>query len=157
MCKHVTNAQVSIRAPCCKKWFDCSKCHNESADHSLKKQWTMTLACKKCRKCFRLDMQDFDPETDEYCPSCDNHFVIEAQGSSVDNNDGAVMVALEGTVDMIKDDRSKQRQRNNLHTDHRESPSYVSVGERGTSVEKEKNAMQNIASSSSGFSYTFNL
>jgi hypothetical protein len=37
----------------------------------------MTFACKKCRKCFRKDAQQFE-EADEYCPHCDNHFVLEA-------------------------------------------------------------------------------
>ncbi|KAJ9482223.1 hypothetical protein VN97_g11214 [Penicillium thymicola] len=38
----------------------------------------MIFACKKCKKCFRKDAAEFD-ETDEYCPHCDNHFVIEAR------------------------------------------------------------------------------
>ena len=37
----------------------------------------MTFACKKCKKCFRKDVQEFE-ESDEYCPHCDNHFVLEA-------------------------------------------------------------------------------
>lgn len=77
MCKHVLNAQVSIRAPCCRKWFDCAECHREQETHPLKKTTEMTFACKKCKKCFRKDATEFD-ETDEYCPHCDNHFVIEA-------------------------------------------------------------------------------
>jgi len=38
----------------------------------------MTFACKKCKKCFRKETQDWD-ESDEYCPHCDNHFVIDAK------------------------------------------------------------------------------
>ena len=38
----------------------------------------MVFACKKCKKCFRKDMNEFD-ESDEFCPHCDNHFVIEAK------------------------------------------------------------------------------
>ena len=38
----------------------------------------ITLACKKCKHVFRKDLSDFDPETDEYCPYCDNHYVIDA-------------------------------------------------------------------------------
>ncbi|CRG87482.1 hypothetical protein PISL3812_04500 [Talaromyces islandicus] len=38
----------------------------------------MTFACKKCKKCFRKDTSEFE-ESDEYCPHCDNHFVIEAK------------------------------------------------------------------------------
>jgi Zn finger protein HypA/HybF involved in hydrogenase expression len=37
----------------------------------------MVFACKKCKKAFRKDAQEFD-ESDEYCPHCDNHFVIDA-------------------------------------------------------------------------------
>jgi DNA-directed RNA polymerase subunit RPC12/RpoP len=38
----------------------------------------MIFACKKCKKTFRKDMRDYD-EVDEYCPHCDNHYVIEAK------------------------------------------------------------------------------
>jgi acetyl-CoA carboxylase beta subunit len=37
----------------------------------------MVFACKKCKKCFRKDAQEFE-ESDEYCPHCDNHFVLDA-------------------------------------------------------------------------------
>ena len=37
----------------------------------------MTFACKKCKKCFRKDPKEFE-EADEYCPHCDNHFVLDA-------------------------------------------------------------------------------
>ncbi|CAG8956340.1 hypothetical protein HYALB_00013426 [Hymenoscyphus albidus] len=77
MCKHILNAQVSIRSPCCRKWFDCAECHMETETHALKQQTEMTFACKKCRKVFRKDAQEFE-ESDEYCPHCDNHFVLEA-------------------------------------------------------------------------------
>ncbi|KAJ9629749.1 hypothetical protein H2203_002130 [Taxawa tesnikishii (nom. ined.)] len=77
MCKHVLNAQVSIRSPCCRKWFDCAECHAESESHQLKPTLEMVFACKKCRKCFRKDVQEFE-ESDEYCPHCDNHFMLDA-------------------------------------------------------------------------------
>ena len=77
MCKHILNAQVSIRAQCCKKWFDCIECHQSVSDHDLLKTNEMIFACKKCKKVFRKDLTDFD-ESDEFCPNCDNHFVIEA-------------------------------------------------------------------------------
>ena len=35
------------------------------------------FACKKCKKAFRKDGETFE-ESDEYCPHCDNHFVLEA-------------------------------------------------------------------------------
>ncbi|EXJ91904.1 hypothetical protein A1O3_00454 [Capronia epimyces CBS 606.96] len=155
MCKHILNAQVSIRSPCCRKWFDCAECHAEQEDHPLMQSFDMrlrcpypntsqpnpeaemnpnpkpnpaqpshglghgygygygygpaepksqqpdiyerakararvqatmlkfeprlaqTFICKKCRKAFRKNTKDWD-ESDEYCPNCDNHFVIEA-------------------------------------------------------------------------------
>ncbi|KFY70120.1 hypothetical protein V501_10087 [Pseudogymnoascus sp. VKM F-4519 (FW-2642)] len=78
MCKHVLNAQVSIRSPCCRKWFDCAECHHETEDHELLQKMDMTFACKKCKKAFRKDAAVFE-ESDEYCPHCDNHFVLEAK------------------------------------------------------------------------------
>jgi len=77
MCKHILNAQVSIRAPCCKQWFDCAECHAETQSHRLAKSTEMTFICKKCKKAFRKDTTEFD-ESDEYCPHCDNHFVLDA-------------------------------------------------------------------------------
>ncbi|GAA5822606.1 hypothetical protein JCM3770_000616 [Rhodotorula araucariae] len=84
MCKvrpsshHILNAQASIRAPCCKKWFDCAECHGEVSDHPLARVTEMAFLCKKCRKAFRKDMGHYE-ESDEYCPHCDNHYVIEAK------------------------------------------------------------------------------
>jgi uncharacterized CHY-type Zn-finger protein len=69
--KHILNAQVAIRSPCCKLWFDCAQCHAESQSHSLKQAMEMVFACKKCKKCFRKDMNEFE-DSDEYCPHCDN-------------------------------------------------------------------------------------
>ncbi|RKF53334.1 hypothetical protein OnM2_106013 [Erysiphe neolycopersici] len=37
----------------------------------------MVFVCKKCKKAFRKDTSEFD-DSDEYCPHCDNHFVLEA-------------------------------------------------------------------------------
>ncbi|KAJ6256647.1 hypothetical protein Dda_8512 [Drechslerella dactyloides] len=78
MCKHVLNAQVSIRSPCCRKWFDCPDCHTESETHPLLKVAELTLVCKKCKKAFRKDSREFE-EADEYCPHCDNHYVLAAK------------------------------------------------------------------------------
>lgn len=72
--KHILNAQVSIRAPCCKLWFDCPECHAESQSHKLAKTTEMAFLCKKCKKAFRKDMAAYE-ESDEYCPHCDNHYV----------------------------------------------------------------------------------
>lgn len=75
--KHILNAQVAIRSPCCRKWFECAECHAESQDHPLAQALELIFACKKCKKCFRKDMKEFE-DSDEYCPHCDNHFVLEA-------------------------------------------------------------------------------
>jgi uncharacterized CHY-type Zn-finger protein len=76
--KHILNAQVSIRSPCCRKWFDCAACHAETESHPLQQTTEMTFVCKKCRKAFRKDMSTWE-DADEFCPNCDNHFVIEAK------------------------------------------------------------------------------
>ncbi|GJN94725.1 hypothetical protein Rhopal_007816-T1 [Rhodotorula paludigena] len=78
MCKHILNAQASIRAPCCRKWFDCAECHAEVSDHPLARTTEMAFMCKKCRKAFRKDMSTYE-ESDEFCPHCDNHYVIDAK------------------------------------------------------------------------------
>ncbi|CAB4408993.1 unnamed protein product [Rhizophagus irregularis] len=61
--------------------LDCADCHAEVSDHQLSKTLEMVFACKKCKKCFRKDMENFD-ETDEYCPHCDNHYVLDAKTPS---------------------------------------------------------------------------
>ena len=57
MCKHILNAQVAVRAPCCKRWFDCPECHADATDHELMKTTEMIFACKKCKKVFRKDIK----------------------------------------------------------------------------------------------------
>ncbi|PLN85458.1 hypothetical protein BDW42DRAFT_160505 [Aspergillus taichungensis] len=102
MCKHILNAQVSIRSACCRKWFDCAECHMEQESHALKKSPEMVFACKKCKKCFRKDSAEFE-ESDEYCPHCDNHFVLEA----VTPKPALQVEGEDARVDnrMLKDDR----------------------------------------------------
>ncbi|EFQ27131.1 CHY zinc finger [Colletotrichum graminicola] len=105
MCKHILNAQVAIRSPCCKKWFDCADCHHEQEKHPLMQSLEMVFACKKCKKCFRKDATEFE-ESDEYCPHCDNHFVIEAKTPKA-------AISVEGEdarkdSRMIKDERVRQ-------------------------------------------------
>jgi len=78
MCKHILNAQVQLRAQCCKRWFDCAECHQEVSDHPILKTNELVFGCKKCRKVFRKDATQWE-EADEFCPGCDNHFYIEAQ------------------------------------------------------------------------------
>ncbi|KAK5990097.1 hypothetical protein PT974_08361 [Cladobotryum mycophilum] len=64
----------------------------------------MTFACKKCKKAFRKDADEFE-ESDEYCPHCDNHFVIEAKtpkaALSIESDDVRV------DSRMLRDDRVK--------------------------------------------------
>ncbi|KAF9783849.1 CHY zinc finger-domain-containing protein [Thelephora terrestris] len=104
MCKHILNAQVSIRAPCCKQWFDCAECHAETQSHRLAKATEMTFICKKCKKAFRKDVTEFE-ESDEYCPHCDNHFVLDAltpkAALTVEGEDPRV------DARMLKDERTK--------------------------------------------------
>nr|KAJ3422709.1 hypothetical protein HK105_006825 [Polyrhizophydium stewartii] len=97
------SATVSIRSPCCKKWFDCPECHQEASDHELKRTTEMVFACKKCKKVFRKDLREYD-ETDEYCPHCDNHYVIEAKTPQM-------AVGVEGDDPrLLRDMRAKQMQ-----------------------------------------------
>ncbi|KIW42844.1 uncharacterized protein PV06_06352 [Exophiala oligosperma] len=105
MCKHILNAQVSIRSACCKKWFDCAECHAEQESHPLLQTFDMTFICKKCRKAFRKDTRDWD-ESDEYCPNCDNHFVIDAKTPQA-----ALKIESDDTrmdARMLKDERVRQ-------------------------------------------------
>jgi uncharacterized CHY-type Zn-finger protein len=141
MCKHVLNAQVSIRAPCCKKWFDCAECHNERTDHELKKQPEMVLGCKKCRKVFRITVDDFE-ETDEYCPGCDNHYYIAAK---TPEQRGQVVLGFEGSMDMIQDERAAPHTPS-LHRDHRL--------ESGTGAAPSASAVPPPASASSAQMHT---
>lgn len=66
----------------------------------------MIFACKKCRKCFRKNATEFE-EADEYCPHCDNHFIIEAKtpraALSIESED----VRMDSK--MLKDERAKQQ------------------------------------------------
>ena len=47
-------------------------------DHELEPTMELVLLCKKCKRAFRKDVSEFE-EADEYCPHCDNHYVIEAK------------------------------------------------------------------------------
>ena len=105
------NAQVAIRAPCCKKWFDCPDCHEDfwQGECELMKTMELVLACKKCKKVFRKQVEEYE-EADEYCPHCDNHYVIEAKTPLTE---GTLKIEFlfekghEGKV--FKDEREKER------------------------------------------------
>ncbi|KAL6869376.1 hypothetical protein ACO1O0_000701 [Amphichorda felina] len=111
MCKHILNAQVAIRSPCCRKWFDCAQCHQEQESHELMQAFEMIFACKKCKKCFRKDAQEFE-ESDEYCPHCDNHFVIDAKtpkaALSIESDD----VRMDSK--MLKDERVQDQRKRTI-------------------------------------------
>ncbi|KIM99618.1 hypothetical protein OIDMADRAFT_55533 [Oidiodendron maius Zn] len=121
MCKHILNAQVAIRSPCCRKWFDCADCHHETESHPLAQRTEMIFACKKCKKTFRKDAQEFE-ESDEYCPHCDNHFVIDAMTPKP-------MLKIEGEdarIDsrMLKDERVRQEEQRSIF-DVKEAPNKL--------------------------------
>ena len=65
----------------------------------------MTFICKKCKKAFRKDAREFE-DADEYCPHCDNHFVLEAvtpkPALKVEGEDARI------DARMLKDDRVRQ-------------------------------------------------
>lgn len=65
----------------------------------------MTFACKKCKKCFRKDATEFE-DADEYCPHCDNHYILEA----VTPKAALRVEGEDARMDnrMLKDDRLKQ-------------------------------------------------
>jgi acetyl-CoA carboxylase beta subunit len=69
------------------------------------------FACKKCKKCFRKDATEFD-ESDEYCPHCDNHFVIDAvtpkAALQVEGDDARI------DSRMIKDDRVREHKEKSI-------------------------------------------
>lgn len=82
MCRHVLNAQVAVRAPCCQRFFDCPQCHADVSNHPLARTTEMAFVCKKCRRAFRKDLERFEEGSDEFCPYCDNCYVIDANVGS---------------------------------------------------------------------------
>jgi DNA-directed RNA polymerase subunit RPC12/RpoP len=65
----------------------------------------MVFVCKKCKKAFRKDAREFE-DSDEYCPHCDNHFVLDALTPKASLN----VEGEDARVDnrMIKDERQRQ-------------------------------------------------
>ena len=66
------------------------------------------FGCKKCKHVFRKNIlysllsvftsRDFD-EADEYCPNCDNHFVIDAEtkkSKAINEGKAGVVVGVQG-------------------------------------------------------------
>ena len=68
------------------------------------------FACKKCKKVFRKDVTEFE-DADEYCPHCDNHYIIEAKTPMTEG-----VLKIEFTMEkgheneIFKDDRQKPRE-----------------------------------------------
>ena len=77
MCRHVLNAQVSIKFPN-GRWYECPECYLE-VEGALAKlaQWgpLRTFACLKCRQVFQKDLRLFHP-IDTACPHCKNVYVL---------------------------------------------------------------------------------
>lgn len=84
------------------------QCHADNEDHDLKKTYEIIFACKKCKKVFKKDMREFE-EQDEYCPHCDNHYALPFGESQ-----GRLVVSLEGTQDMVRDEREKPKHKDTL-------------------------------------------
>jgi len=47
------------------------------------------MACKKCKKVFRKDTSHALEEADEYCPHCDNRYVLEAKPGKASSSKSA--------------------------------------------------------------------
>ena len=96
-----------------RKWFDCAECHAETEDHPLLKATEMTFICK--------NVEEFE-ESDEYCPNCDNHFVLEAKTPQA-----ALKVESADTrmdARMLKDDRLMQEEERTIF-DVKEAPNKL--------------------------------
>ena len=69
----------------------------------------LVFLCKKCKRAFRKDVSEFE-EADEYCPHCDNHFIIEAK---TPETEGKLVIEVEQEKGhenkMFKDEREKKR------------------------------------------------
>ncbi|GIQ90632.1 hypothetical protein KIPB_013498, partial [Kipferlia bialata] len=86
-------------------------------DHPIEKTAELVMACKKCKKIFRLDTEDFDPESDAFCPNCDNEWFIEAE-TPEDRMQMRIEIegAEDGTMDseMIRDERDAGKERRRM-------------------------------------------
>lgn len=71
----------------------------------------MTFICKKCKKAFRKDAKEFE-ESDEYCPHCDNHFILDAMTPQLALNVEGEDARIDSR--MIKDERVKGEQERSI-------------------------------------------
>ena len=80
-------------------------------DHELERTTELVLLCKKCKKAFRKDLSEFE-DADEYCPHCDNHYVIEAKTPFTEGK-LVVEFGMEKGHDnkMFIDEREKKREK----------------------------------------------
>ena len=71
----------------------------------------MVFLCKKCKKAFRKNVEEFE-EADEYCPHCDNHFMIEAK---TPETEGKLVFEFEMETGhenkVVQDDRERQHKK----------------------------------------------
>ena len=129
MCKHVLNAQVVLdrdvyiigvyTRPLLREVVRLRKVSRRAGQSSLEafdcscrvsydRSKEKVFGCKKCKHVFRKNIlysilllftsRDFD-ETDEYCPNCDNHFVIDAEttkSKAINEGKAGVVVGVQG-------------------------------------------------------------
>ena len=80
-------------------------------DHELERTLDMVFMCKKCKKAFRKEVNEFE-EADEYCPHCDNHFMPE---DKTPETEGKLVFEFEmekgHETKMVQDDREKQHKK----------------------------------------------
>ena len=70
----------------------------------------MVLMCKKCKKAFRMTLNEEMDDADEHCPHCDNQFVIEAKTPETEGKLVINFKAEKGHEHKVfKDDREKER------------------------------------------------
>lgn len=70
----------------------------------------MVFACKKCKKCFRKDINEDYEDSDEYCPHCDNHYVLEAKTPQARLEVEGEDVRKDARMISGRDERAKQRE-----------------------------------------------
>ncbi|CAN0101484.1 unnamed protein product, partial [Phaeothamnion confervicola] len=79
MCKHILNARVKIRSPCCNEFYECSECHDEAERHVQAPPADITtFSCNCCSGIFFVTLSTFD-ERDKRCPHCKILFVLPAE------------------------------------------------------------------------------
>lgn len=75
MCQHY-DRNCRIFTSCCKKYFACHQCHNESSDHEIKAIDIKWMKCNFCNKVQRLSLDCIRCKVelaDNYCDICKLH------------------------------------------------------------------------------------